>query len=619
MSGKSDKIQTHKKKTEKKSGESRKYAQISCDSIIAAAEANGISAVSEDISKQLAEDVSYRLREVIHNCSVHLRQNKRRRLLTADVKAVFQTSDVPPVYGHLNDEPLGLLHVREAGVFVPEEQDIDLAAFALNHDPLTQKSEPFVKGSWLYPDGTTDGGGNPQPIKTEDVKPATSNPEKPNNSPQIPSHLLSYYSHISKIILGNSEILFKMVLRDLQSNSKIGPIAPYLLNLLALGLQKLPKGTTFSRFRHRFLCTAEALTFNTLIEPSATISVHRVISTLLLCVLDATLIEGASAKCNYELRNIAAHVLVKVVNRWCGKDTKLRLDVMQKLGSVLLDGSSSLRNHYSALQTLCALGYDALDYCVWPHLEQYLAFLDIMKAQQDIKRTKRSLPVASWFHQSSDVMEIEGALLNAVEMLYQKDWNNSPDQSPTSFNIRTLEKTLEAYFGDTLCARRPYYCNANTKREGAGTNISNGGMEVDMLVSSVMKDSSNTDFELDYRNWTAIAKIPVHVPPLFVNRNPSSSIEKRLNMHSGTRISSAFDIPKRPEHYSSTIQFNFAGANPMSKRRLKRRLPDPKQIQLVCPSVYFRKSCQLGCIGKLVRRQHKFTSRSWSADIMTTL
>jgi hypothetical protein len=66
MSGKSDKLQSHKKKTEKKSGESRKYAQISYDSISAAAEANGISALSEDIRKQLAEDVSYRLREVIH-------------------------------------------------------------------------------------------------------------------------------------------------------------------------------------------------------------------------------------------------------------------------------------------------------------------------------------------------------------------------------------------------------------------------------------------------------------------------------------------------------------------------------------------------------------------------
>lgn len=41
--------------------------------------------------------------------------------------------------------------------------------------------------------------------------------------------------------------------------------------------------------------------------------VHRLISTLLTCILDGTLIEGTSARCNYELRNNAAQVLAKVM------------------------------------------------------------------------------------------------------------------------------------------------------------------------------------------------------------------------------------------------------------------------------------------------------------------
>ena len=68
----------------------------------------------------------------------------------------------------------------------------------------------------------------------------------------------------------------QVVLKDLQTNSKIAPVTPYLLNLLALGLQKLPRGVTYEHFRHRFLCTAEALTCNNFIEPSATISVRTV-------------------------------------------------------------------------------------------------------------------------------------------------------------------------------------------------------------------------------------------------------------------------------------------------------------------------------------------------------
>jgi hypothetical protein len=46
----------------------------------------------------------------------------------------------------LNQEPFSLLYVKEAGVFVPEPNDVDLAALALSSVTLTQKEQPFVKG-----------------------------------------------------------------------------------------------------------------------------------------------------------------------------------------------------------------------------------------------------------------------------------------------------------------------------------------------------------------------------------------------------------------------------------------------------------------------------------------
>jgi hypothetical protein len=60
---------------------------------------------------------------------------------------------------------------------------------------------------------------------------------------------------------------------------------------------------------------------------------------------------------------------------------------------------------------VCALGCAALDYCLWPHLEQYLSFLDIMRVQLEIRRNKMVLPAASWLQQNADIMEIEGTIL----------------------------------------------------------------------------------------------------------------------------------------------------------------------------------------------------------------
>jgi hypothetical protein len=207
-------------------------------------------------------------------------------------------------------------------------------------------------------------------------------------------------------------------------------------------------------------------------------------------------------------------------------------------------------------------------------------------------------------------------------MLYRNEWDSSQTQSPAEHNILLLEKLLEAYFGDKLCARRFQYPVATTKQEGVGTNTCNsGGMEVDMLVSAAMKDTGDNDF--DYRNWAAIAKIPIHVPSLLVksNRNLSAVLpRRRFNMPNDLRISSTFELPVKHEHCPYTIHFNFAGANPVPKRSLKRRILDPRHAQLVCQSAYFNKSCQVGCIGKLVHRQHRMiASKSWSADIMVLL
>jgi hypothetical protein len=65
-------------------------------------------------------------------------------------------------------------------------------------------------GTWLPPDDTTVVTGNPQTTKTESTKPEASDSEKAKSNAETPSHLLSYYSHISKIILGNSESLVKV-------------------------------------------------------------------------------------------------------------------------------------------------------------------------------------------------------------------------------------------------------------------------------------------------------------------------------------------------------------------------------------------------------------------------
>jgi hypothetical protein len=67
-----------------------------------------------------------------------------------------------------------------------------------------------------------------------------------------------------------------MVLKDLRINNKIGPVVMYFINMLTLGMSKLPRGGPGLFFRHRFLLAIEALTCNSNIEPNPNISVSIV-------------------------------------------------------------------------------------------------------------------------------------------------------------------------------------------------------------------------------------------------------------------------------------------------------------------------------------------------------
>lgn len=64
-SGSRSKSPSHKKKEEKRSTEGRKYAQIPKESIVLYAE-TVVERIGDDIAKPMAEDVSYRLREILH-------------------------------------------------------------------------------------------------------------------------------------------------------------------------------------------------------------------------------------------------------------------------------------------------------------------------------------------------------------------------------------------------------------------------------------------------------------------------------------------------------------------------------------------------------------------------
>ncbi|XP_033197912.1 uncharacterized protein LOC117160921 [Bombus vancouverensis nearcticus] len=123
----------------------RRYAVLSTDWISAIGEELGMHPLPDSLLKRLAEDASYRLREVLHKCVTRLKHSKRKRLTSTDVNAVITNlCDVDPVLGA--PESLPEYHT-EAKVFVPNERIVNLVQKI--NDPLniSQTSVPFIQES----------------------------------------------------------------------------------------------------------------------------------------------------------------------------------------------------------------------------------------------------------------------------------------------------------------------------------------------------------------------------------------------------------------------------------------------------------------------------------------
>ncbi|XP_006614396.1 uncharacterized protein LOC102674875 [Apis dorsata] len=123
----------------------RRYAVLSTDWISSIGEELGMYPLPDSLLKRLAEDASYRLREVLYKCVTRLKHSKRKRLTSMDVNAVITNlCDVDPILGAPESMPE---YHTEAKVFVPNERIVNLVQKVNDPFSISQNNVPFIQES----------------------------------------------------------------------------------------------------------------------------------------------------------------------------------------------------------------------------------------------------------------------------------------------------------------------------------------------------------------------------------------------------------------------------------------------------------------------------------------
>lgn len=185
-----------------------KYAGISPESIQCMAEQVAADMNVEAVIN-LAEDASYKLRQVIQSIALHSEMSKKTTVDSSDVNCVLRLMDSSAIVGCTSPR---YTTFGEEKLCHQIENTVNISEIAMQTHTYIYTNLPTLAVEWVT-----------------DERSLAPNL---NISPQ----LYNYYTNIAKAILSLKRSYHDMAIRDLRRNTRIGPIFPNLLNLAVLVL-----------------------------------------------------------------------------------------------------------------------------------------------------------------------------------------------------------------------------------------------------------------------------------------------------------------------------------------------------------------------------------------------
>ena len=300
----------------KSSDTERRYVQLAPESVSVAGESIGLSNVPAPVCRALAEDASYRVREVASLAALLLRHGRKRKLGVVDMNRALKWCGVGPVLGQGGGTEVAASqcfhHLPDGDIFVEREVEVQLVEEALGTGSasLNEEQKLEVNASWLAVEGA--------------VTPGT---ESSGLSPA----LIQYYTSLVSCILGDSELLCSTILKDVRTNPKLAPLIPYLVTFIRQGLKRYPNKPQLNT---RILRLLSSLFYNPYLNLSPKPHLSHLVTALL-----TTILGGAATM---ELVPLCASILSLALDRWATTVNQLQV-LLLLLDLHFLDFSCQLK------------------------------------------------------------------------------------------------------------------------------------------------------------------------------------------------------------------------------------------------------------------------------------
>lgn len=133
---------------------SEEFSKFSQESIKVIAESIGISNLSDLAAKDLADDISYKLKQIVQDGQKFMHHAKRTRLSLADLDHSLKIRNIEPQYGFVTKDFIPFRFASGGGreLHFQEEKELDLNDVLLTAPPKAPL-EVSLRTHWLCVDG----------------------------------------------------------------------------------------------------------------------------------------------------------------------------------------------------------------------------------------------------------------------------------------------------------------------------------------------------------------------------------------------------------------------------------------------------------------------------------